>query len=259
MIRAILILSAVFIAACAGNPAQESSAVPVSEQTPTGDAQQRAKVHTDLGMLYTQAGNMGVAIQEARIALEADPNFAPAYNLLGLVHMMLRESSQAQSNFEQALKLAPGDPEIANNYGWFLCQAGRETEAIQQFMLSAKNPHYKTPTKPNTNAGLCALRLKDDKTAEEFFQRALVADPSNAQAIFHLADIAYRRGDYTRARRLVGEVHRINEPNAESLWLALRTERKLGDRQAEAGFSSQLRRKFTDSKEYQALIQGRFD
>lgn len=260
MKRAILILSAALVAGCAGSPAQQVAAeMPVSEQTASGDAQQRAKVHTELGTLYYQAGNMGVALQEARVALEADVNYAPAYNLLGLVHMLLRENELAQSNFERASRLAPGDPEIANNYGWFLCQNGREPEAIQYFLTAVKNPHYKTPTRPYTNAGLCSLRLKDDQAAEEYFRRAAAADGSNAMALFQLADIAYRRGEYSKARQFLGEVHRANEPNAESLWLAVRIERKLGDRQSEAGFSSQLRRKFAGTPEHRALMQGKYE
>ena len=45
-----------------------------------------------------------------------------------------------------ALGLAAGDPEINNNYGWFLCQNGREQLAINYFMAAAKNPLYATPT-----------------------------------------------------------------------------------------------------------------
>ena len=49
------------------------------------------------------------------------------------------------------------------------------------------------------------------------------------------------------------------EPTAESLWLALRIERKLGDRAAEIKQSAELRRRFPGSKEYQDLLKGRFE
>lgn len=260
MKRAVGILLTALVAGCAGTPPGQAPAeLPVSQQAATGDAQQRAKAHTELGTLYLQAGNMGVALQEARVAVEADAGYAPAYNLMGLIHMFLRENAQAEADFARASRLAPGDPEIANNYGWFLCQSGREREAIGHFMTAVKNPLYKTPTKPYTNAGLCSLRLKDDKAAEGYFQRAALADAANAQAVFHLADLAYRRADYHNAKKLIGEVHRLQEPNAESLWLALRIERKLGDRQAEASLGSQLRRKFAGTPEHQALMQGRYE
>jgi type IV pilus assembly protein PilF len=48
-------------------------------------------------------------------------------------------------------------------------------------------------------------------------------------------------------------------PSAESLWLALRIERKLGERIAEQGLATQLRRRFPASPEYRALQRGEFD
>lgn len=49
------------------------------------------------------------------------------------------------------------------------------------------------------------------------------------------------------------------EPNAEALWLAVRVERKLGDRLAEARYSAQLKRKFPLSPEAQELLKGNFE
>lgn len=261
MRQAFLLLPAL-LAGCATTATQESapaSAPPVSQQVPASDAASRAKIHTELGKVYLEAGNMAVALQEARIAAEADPGYAPAYNLTALVHMYLGETGPARENFERALQLAPGDPEISNNYGWFLCSNAEEKRGIQLLMSAVKNPLYRTPTRPYTNAGLCARQIKDDKAAEEYFRRAVSSDPSNAQAFYHLADLYYGRGDYFKAKQFVSEVHRLTEPNAASLWLALRIERKLGDRQAEASYGAQLRRRFAGTPEHQALMQGRFE
>lgn len=260
MKRAILFFFAAFIAGCAGTgTAPGPSAVPVSEQAPTGLAEKSAKTHTELGALYLQSGNLAVALEEARLAAAIDTTYAPAYDLMGLVHMMLNEMPQARAAFERAIQLAPGDPQIANDYGWFLCQNGLEQESFKYFAAAARNPLYKTPTRPYTNAGLCYLRIKDDKNAEENFQRATIVDGSNAQAIYHLSSLAYKRGDYVNAKKHLGELHRLMEPNAESLWLGVRIERKIGDRQSEASYSSQLRRKFAGTPEHQAMQQGKFE
>ncbi|MCZ7654339.1 MAG: hypothetical protein M5R42_08625 [Rhodocyclaceae bacterium] len=147
----------------------------------------------------------------------------------------------------------------ANDYGWFLCQSGRETEAFKYFRSGGKEPLYKTPTRPYTNAGLCYLKVKDEKSAEANFQRAVMLDGSNAQAIFLLSSLYYQRGDFINAKKLLSDLHRLIEPNAGSLWLGVRIERKLGDRQAEANYSSQLRRKFAGTPEHQALLEGKYE
>lgn len=258
--KRILLLAALLLTACADTGTKPGpAAIPVSEQTPADMAERSAKTHTELGMLYLQAGNLAVALEEARLASSIDPRYAPAFDLMGLVHLALSEMPQAQAAFERAIQLAPGDPQIANDYGWFLCQTGREREAIGFFEAAARNPLYKTPTRPYTNAGLCYLRLGDDKSAEINFQRAVMVDTNNAQAIYHLANLAFKRADYFNARKLLGELHRLIEPNAESLWLGIRIERKLGDRQAEARYSAQLQRKFAGTAEHQALQQGKYE
>jgi type IV pilus assembly protein PilF len=231
----------------------------VSAQPPENEQQQRAKVHYELGSLYLLDGRFAIALEEARIALSVDPNYAPAYNLLGLTHMELKESRLAEENFDRALRLAPGDPEISNNFGWFLCQNSREQRSIAYFMAAAKNPLYTTPTKPYTNAGICSVRLKDDKAAEDYLLTALRLSPTNTQALFWLADIAHRRGRNIEARQWTTDIEKMMEPTAEVIWLALRIERKLGNRDAEARYASQLRRRFPGSPEQRLLIQGQYE
>lgn len=263
--RRIAILAALAIAASIGGCASvnrdagQSAEQPVSQQTATSDTRQRAKVHTELGALYMQRGNMGVALEEARAALSADAGYAPAHNLMGLVYMQLHEDIAAEKSFGLALALAPGDPEINNSFGWFLCQTGREQRSMQYFHLAIKSPLYATPAMPYANAGICSLRLKDDKAAEDYFIKALRLDANNNRAIFFLADIAFRQGRLEEARRHLTELHKQAESSPESLWLAVRIERKLGDRDAEARYSSQLRRKFPGTPEQLMLMQGRYE
>lgn len=252
----------VVLAGCAGAPAggRESAQLPVSQQIVEGDApRQRAKAHTDLGMLYLRDGRLNVALDEARVAIESDSSYPLSYNLMGLVHMYLKEDGAAEQAFGQALRLAPTDPEVNNNYGWFLCQTGRERASLAYFDTASKSQLYATPTKPLTNGGFCALAIKDDKTAEQFFQRALRADSANSDAQFALAGICYRAGRLIEARDRLADIHRVTEPNAQTAWLALRVERRLGDREAEARYATVLRRSFADSPEYQLLRQGRFE
>lgn len=224
------------------------------------DPQTRARLHTELAALYFQDGNMPVALEELRIALEADPRYAPAYNVRGLVRVYLREMTLAEDDFRQALRLAGDDPEINNNYGWFLCQTGQEREAIRHFTRAIANPLYQTPDRAYFNAGQCSLKLGDLAAAEDFFQKVLRLLPGHLPATLQLAHVDYRRGHYEAARTRLAEIQRSGaEPNADLLWLALRVERRLGNRNAEAGYANQLRRKFSASPEHQELLKGNFE
>ncbi|HYH41646.1 MAG TPA: type IV pilus biogenesis/stability protein PilW, partial [Burkholderiales bacterium] len=86
--------------------------------------------------------------------------------------------------------------------------------------------------------------------------RALKVRPTQPQALYHLADLGYARGNYAQAKQYVIRLEGLTIPTAEMLWLALRIERRLGDRNAEATYGQQLRRQFPDSKEAKALAAG---
>ena len=58
---------------------------------------------------------------------------------------------------------------------------------------------------------------------------------------------------------LLASHHEQVEPSAESLWLAVRTERKLGNRSAENDLANQLRRRFPESREARDLRRGNYE
>jgi type IV pilus assembly protein PilF len=256
------VLLLVLVAGCVTTPESERPRVAeqaVSQQTANSEERQRAKVHAELGALYLQGDRIPVAMEEARLALNADSTYAPAYNLLGLSHMLLGEKSLAEEAFRTALGYAPNDPEINNNYGWYLCQAGRENESLRYFENAYRNTLYTTPTRAYTNAGICLIRLKNYKKADELLGIALRYEPSNSLAMYWLAESAYRSDRLIEARQRVNEMARIFEPTVEATWLGLRVEHKLGDREAELRYSTQLKRRFQTTPEYQKFLQGQFE
>ncbi|MGC2165393.1 MAG: type IV pilus biogenesis/stability protein PilW [Gallionella sp.] len=216
-----------------------------------------AKVHTELAGLYFERSQFGIALDELETALRADPNYAPAYSVRGLVHMALREDDQADEDFRKSLRIEKNDSDTQNNYGWYLCQRGREKESIPHFMAAVKDPLYQTPARAFVNAGLCSRKMGTNREAEEFFQRALTAQPNMPQALYALADMHFADGDYSGAKRyFAGLGQRLDNLSAEQLWLAVRIERKVGDQNSAASFALQLRKRFPDAPETQLLMRG---
>ena len=250
-------LAAILLAAaCATKEPEPTTGAIVGE---VSDARNRARVHTELAGAYYERGNMGVALDELRQANAADPSFAQAYGLLGLVYMELKDPRQAESNFEHGLRLSPNDADINHNYGWFLCQNGREKDSIQYFLQALRNPLYSSPGRTYSAAGLCSLKANNTKDAEQFFQRALRLDADDPTSLLQLGQIRYRQGNMEEAKRLVSRYNKLVSPNPESLWLAVRVERKLGERVSEQSYANQLRRRFPNSAEYQSLQRGQYD
>lgn len=262
MSRALWLVLALCAAGCATQapegPASGAGAIVGDAGTPRN----RARVHTELATLYYARGNMGVALDEARVAVAADASYATAHGVLGLVYMELRENDLARQSFERALSHAAEDPDINHNYGWFLCQTGRESDSIKYFLQAVRNPLYPAPWRSYSAAGLCTMRTDaagKQKDAETYFERALRLEPDEPTSLLNLAQIRYRQGNVGDARKMVARHNKVVTPSSESLWLALRIERKLGDRTAEQAYANQLRRRFPESREYQALVRGQYD
>jgi len=257
MLKLIIAVLILILQGCASRGSDPAGYTP---QASDSDAQARARIHAELAAGYLELGNLGVALQEANEALAADPNFVTAHNVLGLAYMELRDDKAAESSFQRALRINGLDSDSNNNYGWFLCQRKREKESIKYFLDALRNPLYATPEKSWVNAGICSRQAGDQVNAEEYFQKALKLRPNQPQALQHLADMSYKKGDYAGAKFYLTRVQRdASSPSADFLWLALRVERRLGDRNAEQSLGFQLQKNFPDSREARALAAGQYE
>lgn len=240
-------------------PVSPGGAGKTGESAPTGSALNRAKIHTELGAGYYTQGQYTIALNELNIALAAEPGYAPAYNILGLVRADLREDQQAEEAFRRAISLQPQYSEALNNFGLFLCRQGKVEDALARFESALANPLYSTPDKALANAGACSLSKGDVAKAEVYFMRALRHSPNSASAVQGMAEVDFRLGRLLAARSKLRQLTDRIELNPQALWLGVRVERALGDRAAENSYSTQLRRRFPEAMQTQWLIMGQYD
>ncbi len=227
-------------------------------QQDTTQAQKSARIHTELAASYYERTQYAVALQEVAVALKADDSYAPAYNVRALLRMALREDDQADADFRRSLWLDSSNSETHNNYGWFLCQRGHAKESLKEFQEALQDPLYATPELAYLNLGLCSRKAGLMKDVESNLQRALILRPGMPEALYGLAEWSYDRGDYAGAKSyFIRFSQTSSELNAEQLWLAVHIERKMRDRNAEASYALQLRKRFPDSRETQLLMQGK--
>jgi type IV pilus assembly protein PilF len=249
--RILLAAVAVLVAACSSQSVVTSK--PVTDMSGGGDASRRAQSHTALAGEYFARGNYRVALDETRLAIKDDSNYMPAYNMQGLVYMELREDVPAREAFDHALRLAPNNAEVLNNFGWFLCVRSDPPRGLAMMQRAATDNYYPTPEKAYLSAGLCLRRMGRAAEAEESLRRAVLIRPDLIGALYNLALVTYDRGAYKDSEGYLLRYMRLTQPSIEALVLGVRLARQNGDKVAEDRYMQQLRRRFADSPQLQEL------
>lgn len=245
------------VGVAAGSTAARGDLVTASDET---DQAKRARIRLELASAYFGQGQAVTALDEVKRALVIDPENVGAYNLRGLIYASLGEVVLADESFRRALSIAPGDADSLHNYGWFLCRQRRFPEARVRFTAALAVPQYREPSKTLLAQGVCEAAAGDLPAAERLLLRSYELDAGNPTTAFNLAEVLLRRGDTDRARFYLQRVNQVPERvNAQTLWLAVRIERKRGNLGAAEEWAQQLRSRFPNARETAAYEQGKFD
>ena len=219
----------------------------------------RARLRMELAAGYFAHGQNSVALEELKQVLAIDPGYADAYNLRGLVYMRLEDAAQAEDSFRRAVAINPRDANTRHNYGWLLCQQNRYGDAAQQFAAALAVPSYGDRAKTLMTQGVCELKAGQRAQAERSLLQAYELDAGNPVTGFNLASVLAQREEWSRAQFYVRRVNNSPSATAETLWLGIKIERKLNNREAVAQLGGQLQRRFPQSREATAYERGNFN
>jgi type IV pilus assembly protein PilF len=224
------------------------------------DGEKRARVRLELAGLYFGRGQSTTALDEIKKALAAKPDLAEAYSLRGLVYGSMGELKLAEESFQRAQQLAPRDGDNMHNLGWFLCQQKRYAEADAQFSNAMAQSQYRDTVRTLFAQGVCQARAGRWQEAERTLSRSYELDPANPATAYNLSDVLLQRGELERARFYIARVNAVpDHVTSQSIWLAMRIERRLGNLARLQELSATLRERFPQSSEVVLLEQGRFD
>lgn len=230
----------------------------VTESDETND-RKRAKLRVELAVSYYEQGQTTIALDQVKLALAADPTFADAYNLRGLIYMRLDDPGLAEDSFRRAITLAPRDPNVLHNYGWLLCQQSRFADAQQQFNAALAIPTYAEASRTLMAEGVCQIKAGQKLEAERTLLKAYEVDPSNPVIGYNLALLMSQRNDWKKAQFYIRRINNGPASNSETLWLGIKVERQVGNKEAIAQLGEQLQRRFPDSREAIAFERGNFN
>lgn len=223
------------------------------------ESRKRATNRLRLAVMYFSDGKTTVALDEVKQAIIADPNWFESYNMRGLIYRRLGDNALADASFQKALSLNPASADVKHNYGVFLCDQRRSVEALRMFAGALETVGYGRRANTWAAQGACQMSLGQRGEAESSFLKSYELDAANPITGYNLALLLFQREDYVRSQFYVRRINNSELANAESLWLGIKVERKLENREAMAQLSGQLKKRFPQSPETSALDRGAFN
>ena len=148
-----------------------------------GKYPKNAIVLYNLGMVYSDEGNLSGAIELLKQATQVNKDHAHAWNALTLAYLRNGNQDKAMESAMIALKLAPDDSYVLRTAGSLIAQTGDSKEAMILLEKAIK-------AAPNDSIALFSLaeclranNASDDKErADQLYKRVIELSPGTQQA-----------------------------------------------------------------------------
>lgn len=146
----------------------------------------KAKIFHLMGKCKLEINNYKEAEKYYTKAIGLQPDYAPAYNGLGLVHDLTGQKETAWKYYKKAISINPARADYYNNLGFSEIMGNKYKDAIKHLSNSiALNPKNK---KAINNLALCHITMGDEKKALELLKKTYPPDvaKNNMKAINRL-------------------------------------------------------------------------
>ena len=244
----------------ASNASVRDGQADIATASDESDLRRRARIRLELASTYYAQGQYNTALDELKQAVAIDASLPAAHEMRALIYDAMGDADRADQNFRQALSLDPNNASVLHNNAWSLCRRAQYAAADALFERAAAQPQSPTTAKTLLARGVCQVRAGLFGEGEKSLLRSFELDAANPATAYNLASVLMRRGELERARFYVRRINNVPEQTtAESLWLAVRIEHRLGNPSGRDELSAQLRRRFPGSREATALELGRYD
>jgi Flp pilus assembly protein TadD len=168
----------------------------------------------DQALRYHQGGDLGLAEHLYRQTLQANPQHAEAWNLLGLLAIQVGRADVAAEYIIQALRIKPGLAEAHINLGIVLRGQGKLTEAEACYREAIRSkPDY---AEAHNNLGNVLRDQGKFQEAEASFRQALCCRPDYAQAHNNLGVLLSDQDRPVEAEACYREALRLRPDYAEA-------------------------------------------
>jgi type IV pilus assembly protein PilF len=219
------------------------------------DNKDPAEVNAQLGIEYMRKGMYEASMEKLTKAVRQNPNLQLAQVSLAILYERLGEEELAEKHYRKAYSINRKNPVTLNAYGQYLCRTGKLDQADEMFAVAVKDPLYQYPELIYTNAGICARKRPDLELADRYFREALKRNPKYRPALQEMVRDTFAQEQYLATRAYLQRLQEMGPLAPEFLWIGVRAESELDDKNAMASYSMLLKNRYPESDETQELIK----
>lgn len=212
--------------------------------------------YLSLGVQYVQMGRLDLAEPRLKRAIEIDAEPPEAWNVLAVLYEQKRDIASGYQVYEKLINSHPDYALGHQNFATFLCKFDREPERAALYQkMRAKNSEFQILS--YISEGDCLLSRGNKQTARQAYQQAVqiasvVSNPISPianNALLPLASLAQQQGDNQSALNYLRILHTQIGYSAESVAIAIRAARAVGDRSMEDEMMRLMRANYYETEQ----------
>lgn len=145
------------------------------------------KARVNLALAYLEQGDFGKAKENIEKAFLHDSQDYLPYSVAAYYHQQLKDADEAAKFYQKAITLSQKQnaenepsPDVLNNYGTFLCEQGKFSQAYSQFERVLHSKQYYQQTDTLENVVLCAMRENNLIKRQEALKALQILDSARA-------------------------------------------------------------------------------
>ena len=159
-----------------------------------------ADAYNNLGVTQRELNKFVDSEYSYKKAIELNPNFAEAYNNLGIILREQKKLKESEESYKKAIKLNPNFADAYNNLGYTLRELGRLDESESSYNKAIElNPNF---AEAYNNLGFVLKELGRLDESESSYNIAINLKPDFADAYNNLSLTLLSKGNFQDAFKL---------------------------------------------------------
>ena len=182
------------------------------------------------GNKLRDAGNFRGAVVLYKNALEKDANYAEARIGLAGAYLNSGKLDKAEKEYQKVLLQNPTRQDLLLQLAALYIQKKQPEKALLE--LDKYHSDNNETAESLVLYGRAHGASGDVASAEKFFKKALLLDPSSVAPRINLAKVYLQQGDLARSRQYLEEILSLDKKNIEAYYLLASVATRAGDRKA---------------------------